>query len=68
MLVSSLLNATAEVWVIIPASVRYCIRKFLHFLQALHQTLDASDISNPHEYARVLLNLVAYNFLLKLYI
>ena len=26
------------------------------------------DISNPHEYALVLLNIVTYNFLLKLYI
>ena len=26
----------------------YFIRKFLHFLWALHQNL---DISNPHEYA-----------------
>ena len=26
-----------------------------------------SDISNSHEYARVLLNIVTYNFLLKLY-
>ena len=30
--VTSLLNAIAEVWVILHAPVRYCIRKFLHFL------------------------------------
>ena len=38
---------------------------FFTSCKPLHQIL---DISNPHEYARVLLNLVTYNFLLKLYI
>ena len=41
-LVISLLNAIAKAWVIIEILQEYCIRQFLHFLQALHQTLDAS--------------------------
>ena len=62
---ASTTNAIAEVWVIIPTPVGYFIRKYIHFLWALHQIL---DLSNPHEYAQVLLSIVHYNFLLKLYI
>ena len=47
-MVTTLLNAIAEVWVIIEILQGYFIRKFLRFLWSLHQIL---DISNPHEYA-----------------
>ena len=46
--VTTLLNAIAEVWVIIEILQGYFIRNFLHFLWSLHQIL---DLSNPHEYA-----------------
>ena len=46
--VTTLLNAIAEVWVIIEILQGNFIRKFLHFLWPLYQIL---DISNPHEYA-----------------
>ena len=46
--VTTLLNAIAEVWVIIEFLQGEFIRKFLHFLWSLHQI---PDISNPHEYA-----------------
>ena len=46
--VTALLNATAEIWMIIEILQGDFIRNFLHFLWSLHQIL---DISNPHEYA-----------------
>ena len=62
--VTTLLNTIVEAWVIIEILQGYSIRKFLHFLRSLHQIL---DLSNPHEYALSVTNIVYYNFLLKLY-